>query len=238
MAIARIDLSGKISYASATSMCGTLDYVRAKSKYRAAMIVINSGGGDASSSQMIYDAIRKIDEIKPVYAVILGMGASGAYWAATGARKIYAMATSTVGSIGVISINPKVAGLMEKLGISVRVTKVGRYKDYMSPFSKDEEGIENFQELLEDVYEIFIGEVMKRRNIQESMRDIIGTGEVFSARKAKELNLIDAIGSFQEAVDDLAADYGVSKKVRNISPRKPLITRMVGLALSEVMDRF
>jgi protease-4 len=236
MSVARIDLNGRITYSSASSISNILNYVGAKNKYKAAVIVINSGGGDATSSQLIYESVRKLDNKKPVYALIIGMGASGAYWASVGARRIYAMSTSMVGSIGVISINPKVAGLMEKLGVSIKVTKVGKYKDYMSPFSSGDEGMENFQELLNDVYDIFLKEVVSRRKIPDSAVDSIGTGEVFSAKKARELNLIDAIGNFEDTINDLRSRYEISGKLKNLSPRRSLISRFIGLTVNEILE--
>ena len=76
---------------------------------------MNSGGGDAASSEILMNSISKIRKIKPVFAVIEGVGASGAYWIASACTKIYAMNTSITGSIGVIGINPNVKELLNKL---------------------------------------------------------------------------------------------------------------------------
>ncbi len=96
---------------------------------------MNSGGGDAASSEMLMYAVNKIRKIKPVFAEIEGVGATGVYWVASACRKIYTMNTSIIGSIGVIGINLNIKELLNMIGVRMDIVKMGEYKDILSPFS-------------------------------------------------------------------------------------------------------
>lgn len=243
MYIAAVELTGRITRRSLTDYMPILNYIRDKKKAGALMIVMNSEGGDANSSEILYNRIREISEKKPVYSIIEGMGASGAYWIATASSRIYAMETSIVGSIGVISIMPNVQNLLQKIGVSMEVNKIGRFKDMTSPFKEmDQESRERLNRLLEVTYQRFRKDVVANRKIEETRVEDVCNGQVFSAADALENHLIDEIGDSSRVADELAGKLGIKRKVRLFTPRKPFVNRLINSGvvsgiLSDLLDR-
>lgn len=228
MFIAAVELSGRITRNGMKEYLPILNYIRDKKKVGGLLLVINSEGGDANSSEIFYNKVKEIAEKKPVISVIEAVGASGAYWIATASRKIYAMETSLVGSIGVISIFPNVEKLMEKIGISIEVNKIGKFKDMTSPFKEmDPESKEKFRKLLEATYQRFRDDVVTNRKIEEANVEEICNGEIFSSRDAVENGLVDEIGTFSDAATQLSKSLDIKKKVKFFSPRKPFVNRMI-----------
>lgn len=240
MAIAKVELTGNINPRMARQYRDIFSFVENAHKFKAAIIVINSGGGDAASSEILSNCISKIRKRKPVFAVIEGVGASGAYWIASSSTRIFAMSTSLVGSIGVIGIAPNVKELLDRIGVKVDVVKTGKYKDMLSPFSEmDMEAREKYQGILDHSYSIFRNSVRENRKLDDDQIEAVSTGEVFTSAKALELGLVDAIGSFDDAFHDLVKTHGLKPKIRGISPRKPFIERLLSSAsLESLVERF
>lgn len=227
MAIARIDFSGNVNSRSTNQTLELLSHAEKSSRIKAVVIVINSGGGDASSSEKLADGIIKLRTKKPVFAVIEGLGASGAYWMASAANKIYAMRTSLVGSIGVIGINPDVSGLMDKLGVKIEIMKVGEYKDMLTPFAPTtDEAKEKYTRILENSYAVLKGSISKNRSMTPENLELSANGEIFSSQRALELGLIDKVGTFEEALGDLTKTYNLKPKLKIIEPRRLLFERI------------
>jgi len=234
MNIARIDITGTINQRTVRELSPILDYVTRKKRIKGAVLFIDSGGGDATSSQILYTKIKKLNEAKPTYASIQGFGASGAYWIATAARKIYALDTSLVGSIGVISIVPNVKELMKKLGVDVRVMKVGKYKDMLSPFSDTNEEMDaKYERIMNHMFSIFRDEVMASRKLTRERIDALSTGEIFSSVDAKQNGLIDEIGDFEQAMEALGRELKIRPNPRTFTPPKPFLRRIIGSGLVE-----
>ncbi len=229
MFIAAVEISGRISRRSVNEYSQILDYVRDKNKVGGLLMIINSEGGDANSSEILYNKITEIKKRKPVYAVIESIGASGAYWVASASTKIFAMDTSLVGSIGVISLIPNVSKLLEKIGVTVEVDKIGEFKDMVSPFSEmTPEAREKYRLIMENAFNRFRDDVKVNRSIPDSSDDDVFNGQIFSSRDAMENGLIDSIGDSSAAVEDLAKALSIPRKVRLFSPRKPFISRLFG----------
>ena len=228
MVIARVELSGNISSRSAKQLREILSYIANSKKYEAAILVVNSGGGDANSSEILMEDVLKLRERMPVFTAIQGMGASGAYWIASGSTKIYAMNTSIIGSIGVLGIAPNVNEFLNKLGIKIDIIKVGEYKDMLNPFSEGTEAArEKYRSILEHSYSVFKNSISQNRKLSTEIIDKVSTGEIFSAPYALELGLIDKIASEEEAISDVVKAYGLKRKIREVSPRKSLLERVV-----------
>jgi protease-4 len=238
--IAVTDLAGNITYRKAESLSPILDAVAGSRKVAGLLLRINSPGGEATASEILYRKLLKVREKKPVIASVSSVCASGAYWIATGSTKIFAMQTSLVGSIGVIGVYPSFKKLLDRVGVEVNVTKVGKYKDLNNPFVEPtEEGKEKMENIMKSIFSTFRDAVADERKIERSKIDDLATGEVFSSQDALSSRLIDAIGTYDEALEDLKAKVGV-KKVRNINPRRPFLPRIIGAAvndsISEMMD--
>lgn len=231
MFIAAVELSGRISRRTVREYSPILEYVKNKRKVAGLILIINSEGGDANSSEILYKKVQKIVEKKPVYSVIESIGASGAYWIASPSSRIYAMDTSLVGSIGVISMMPNVSGLLEKIGVVVEVNKIGEFKDMTSPFKETTpEGRERIMKIMQATFDKFRDEVKKNRKVPDEKDNDVFNGQVFSARDSKENGLVDMIGDASQAADDMSEALSIQRKVKTLSPRQGMISRFNPLA--------
>lgn len=242
MFIAEIEFRGRITRQKAAEYLPGLDFVKRSRKARGLILTIDSGGGDANATEILYNKLMEISEIKPVYAYVESMAASGAYWMACAAGKIYCMRTSLVGSIGVISMMPNVSGMLRKIGIDVSVMKVGEHKDMLSPFrAMDDEEKRRYQQLLNDIFETFRVEVGKRRKLSAEEMVRAATGEVFTPSAAQEMKLIDGIMPYDQVVKDMEAVLKMKAKRKKIPPQRTFMQRLIGTefiggAIMEAMD--
>lgn len=176
---------------------------------RAVLLRINSPGGTAAASQEIYREVRKMR--KPVVASVGDISASGAYYISSAADKIVASPASEVGSIGVILQLPNFQGLLDKLGVKYVFITRGKYKDIGNPTRPlQPEEREILEGQAEAVYEQFILDVSRARNLPVDRVREIATGLTYLGTEALELKLIDRLGNFQDAID-LAAKMGKIK---------------------------
>lgn len=239
MVIARVDLAGTLNSRIANQYRDVFSFIENSKKVKALILILNSGGGDAASSEILMESVNKIRKTKPVFAVIEGTGASGAYWIASASTKIYAMSTSVTGSIGVIGMNPNVKELLNKIGVRMDIIKMGEYKDMLNPFSEiDSVGREKYKEILEFSYGVFKNSVAQNRGLSAEEIETVATGEIFSPSRALELRLIDKIGTYDDALSDMIKSYNLKRKMRIFSPRKTFLERMVSSSLmSTLMER-
>ena len=240
MVIARVDFSGTINSRVAHQFQEVFSYIEKSKKIKGLILTVNSGGGDAASSEMLMYAVNKIRKIKPVFAVIEGVGASGAYWVASACTKIYAMNTSITGSIGVIGMNLNVKELLNKIGVRMDIVKMGEYKDMLSPFSdSDMKGKEKYKGILEYSYSVFKSSVAQNRGLSAEDIDKVATGELFSPISALNLHLIDKIGNYDDAVKDLVMSFGLRGKVKVYAPKRAMLERIVNSSISTaILDIF
>lgn len=238
MVIARLDLEGNIDQRLVNRLSPALEYARNKRKVSAVILHMNSPGGGATASEVLVAKIKELSKRKPVYSVISGLGASGAYWVASVTDKIYAMRTSIVGSIGIISIVPSFADLLDKLGVKVDIAKIGEYKSLMSPFEKRDEGDkEHLIAILGDLFESFKSDVIEKRKLKEEVLPAVINGDIFSSKRAVDLGLVDTIGGVEDAVADLRERFKIGGRMRNITPRAPFLSRVVGMSVESALNR-
>ena len=163
------------------------------------MLRINSPGGSPVQSGLIYDEIRRLRSLypsMPMYAVIEDIGASGAYYIAAAADRIYVDKASIVGSIGVLMDGWGFTGTMEKLGVERRVLTAGENKDFMDPFQPvDLEQRKHAQALLNEVHRQFIDVVKKGRGNRLKDAPELFSGLVWTGERSVELGLSDGLGS-------------------------------------------
>ncbi|CAC11222.1 protease (pspA) related protein [Thermoplasma acidophilum] len=229
MYILRTRIEGTITQQLYRSYYPIFSFAENKRSVAGLVLVFNSGGGDAVASQLMFEMIRKIRKKKPVYSFIQGICASGAYWISAGSSKIYSLDTSLIGSIGVISMIPYIKPLLDKIGVEMKIYKVGKYKDMLSSYREpsDEEN-EHYMRVLNDVYRKFRDSVMTERNIPEDKMEDIAQGQIFSPSMAMENRLIDGIGTMDSMMDDMYRQLGRKYKTRDILPRRPWIMRFLG----------
>src|SRR5271170_2111860 len=127
--LAHVQFRGTIRERSVEPFTRMLHAIQERQRIKGVLLDISSGGGGDIPSNDFYLAVKRLDQVKPVIASIGSLGASGAYMAALGARKVYAYPGSGVGSIGVVMPHLAVKGLLDKLGVDVEMIHAGRHKD-------------------------------------------------------------------------------------------------------------
>ncbi len=178
---------------------------------KAVVLRINSPGGTPAASEEIGREVEKLAKTqKPVVASLGDTAASGAYWVACQADRIVANATTTTGSIGVITQINSYEEMFEKIGIDTTIIKSGEYKD-LGTTSRDpsEEEIEILQLLVDDIFERFVDTVAKGRDMEIERVMALSDGRIFTGRQALELGLVDDIGNLLEALDIAAGEAGI-----------------------------
>ena len=183
------------------------------------IIRLNTPGGAVAPSQEIYEKVKSISNAnnKPIVASMGSVAASGGYYIAIGADYIVANPGTITGSIGVIINLPIAKELVDKIGFKFNTIKSGKMKDAGSPYRDiTEEEYEFFQEIVDDLYNQFIGEVSNRRNIDVKKLKKISNGQIFTGKKAYDLGLVDSIGTFEDALN-------ISKNLANISGETKLV---------------
>jgi len=197
-----IDIDGVIASDTAASADNIVTSLRAayKDKNTAGIILrINSPGGSPVQAGYINDELYRLKEKYPeipVYAVIGDICASGGYYIASAADKIYADKASIVGSIGVIMSSFGFVDAIDRLGVERRLFHAGESKGFMDPFSPlKEQDVEHINGMLDNIYQQFIDVVKRGRGERLVQDEKIFSGLVWSGEKALELGLVDELGS-------------------------------------------
>lgn len=190
---------------------------------KAVILKIDSPGGTVTASDILFNeiaAFKKRTKIKVVVAM-MGVVASGGYYIALPADYIQAHPTTVTGSIGVIFVRPKVAGLMQKIGVAVEVNKSGADKDMGSPFrqtSAEEEKI--FQDFTDRLGVRFVDLVARHRKLQPEVVDKISSARIYLADEAQELGLVDAVGYLEDAVNQAKKLAGLAEDAKVVVYRR------------------
>ena len=205
-----------------------LDRLERNPSIRSVVLDIDSPGGSVSASEDLYLKVVRLREKKPVIAFIRGTGASGSYLVACAASRIIALPTAIVGSIGVISLQPVAAELMERLGISVSVSKSGPLKDmgafYRLPTSDEQEKV---QGLVDELFQAIVERVAEARHMEVDQVRQYASGEVYTAKKSKDLGLVDELGDFDAVLDAAAALGGVPRRLTYARPPRSARMRLL-----------
>ena len=198
-------------------------------RYGALLLDIDSPGGSATGSDLLYHSLKRVGESKPVVAYVRGLGASGGYYLCCAASRVVALPTALIGSIGVIHVRPILEQLLGKIGVEFSILKEGRLKD-MSGFWRhptDEESTK-FQSLLTEMYDTFVTVVAEGRNLEQSQVRELATGELYTARQGHESGLVDELADFYRAVE-IAAELGNARPTPKwVRPRRQLSARVFG----------
>jgi protease-4 len=225
--IAVIHIKGIIradGYGSSTSAIETVELIRKaeeNEEVKAILLDINSGGGSAVGSDEIAQAVKAAE--KPTVAVIREAGASGAYWVASAADKIYANRMSITGSIGVIAAYLEFARLIEDYNITYRRLVSGQYKDMGSPFKEltgEEE--QKFQQMIDRIRNYFVDAVAENRGMTRAEIENIATGEIMLGVEAKSIGLVDELGTRQDAVDYIEKELNITAELADYKPKPTL----------------
>ncbi|MFK4752086.1 S49 family peptidase [Oceanobacter antarcticus] len=189
---------------------------------------INSPGGSPVQAGYVYDEIKRLKATRadfPVYAVIVDLGASGAYYIAAAADEIYADKASLVGSIGVVGSGFGFVGVMDKFGVERRSYTSGEHKGFLDPFLPEREDEREFWEsVLAVTHKQFIEQVRNGRGDRLKETPDMFSGLIWSGEQALDMGLIDGLSSTSK----LARDKLDTETLVNFTLRPNRFEELVG----------
>jgi protease-4 len=195
--IARITISGLIQ--DDTELLERLDKIAKKDSAKALIISISSPGGTTYGGEVLYKAIRRVAEKKPVVSDVRTLAASAGYMVAIAGDQIVAGDTSITGSIGVIFQYPQLKNLLDKIGVSLEEIKSAPLKAEPSPFhDASEEAKAVMRQMVMDSYDWFVSLVAERRKLPKAEALRLADGRVYTGRQALNAKLVDVLGGEQE----------------------------------------
>jgi protease-4 len=201
---AMVEVNGVIgpgTEASAEKVMTALQAAFKDKNTQGVVVRINSPGGSPVQAQTIYDEMRRLRKKYPdipLYAVVEDICASGGYFIAVGADRIYVGKASIVGSIGVVMNGFGFTGLMDKLGVERRLITAGENKGMLDPFSPlDEKDKQHAKEMMKDIHDQFIGVVREGRGKRLKETPELFSGLIWTGQKSIDLGLADGIGSLE-----------------------------------------
>jgi len=225
--VAVVEIEGIIGVAS-TGGVETDSIVRTLSDHRdnpsvaAVVLRVNSPGGVVGPTQEIFSAVERVRAAgKPVVASMGSVAASGGYYVAVAANRIYANPGTLTGSIGVVMQLANVEGLLKKVGVEYVVVKSGAYKDvgsFARPMKPEERQV--LQALLDDVYGQFIKAVAERRGLDEKAVKGFADGRIYSGQQARALKMVDEMGGLEDAIEAAGKLAGIPGRPKVIYPRR------------------
>ena len=234
-----VDIEGTIL--ESREIVETLNDFNKNNDINGIIVRINSPGGAVAPSQEIFEAVNKIslEDKKPIIASISSTGASGGYYIAIGADKIMANSGSIVGSIGVIISFPIAKSLLDKVGLKFETFASGEYKDSGSPYRDVNLNDQDyFKEIVNDMHNQFITEVSKQRNISIKKIEALSNGKIYTGKMAYENNLIDTLGTFEDALILTKNMSNIKGKINLIYPDKdePFLYDLIGMNTSDLFN--
>lgn len=188
---------------------------------KAIVLRIDSPGGAVGPSQEIYREVMRIRSTKKVVASMGSVAASGGYYIAAAADKIFANPGTITGSIGVIIEFMNTEELFKKIGVKGTTIKSGRFKDTGSPLREMTEADKKLLgDVVGDIHSQFVTAVAQGRNMKYEEVAVIADGRIFSGAQAMKLGLVDQLGSLDDAIAEVARLAGIEEKHSVIYPVK------------------
>ncbi|MES2746854.1 MAG: signal peptide peptidase SppA [Bacteroidota bacterium] len=203
---------GDVDIIGEGSMRRSLQEARKDKNVKAIVLRINSPGGNALTSELIWREIELTKKEKPVVVSMGNYAASGGYYIACNADAIYAEANTITGSIGVFGMLPNFTQAANKLGLNVEQVKTNTNAAGYSPFKPLDDNFRGFvQEGIEHIYTNFVNRVAKGRKMTFQQVDSIGQGRVWSGADALKIGLVDKIGGMDDAIKKAASLAKITK---------------------------
>ena len=193
---------------------------RTDDKVKAVVLRVNSPGGSALASDVIYRETQLIKQAGKPFIVSMGdLAASGGYYISAGADRIFAGETTITGSIGVYGMIPNAGPFLENtFGITTDRVSTGAHTHIMSTYkSLDEVQLDAINESITEIYNVFVGLVAEGRNMSVMQVDTIAQGRVWTGSDALKLGLVDELGNLEDAIAFAAAEAGVEDyRIKNL----------------------
>lgn len=197
---------GDVNVIGEGSMRRSLREARKNKDVKAIVLRINSPGGNALTSDLIWREIELTKKVKPVVVSMGNYAASGGYYIACNANKIFAENNTITGSIGVFGILPNFSQLVTKVGIHVEQVKTNENAAKYSPFVPLDDKLKAVTlEEIEHIYKTFVTHVAEGRKMTFAQVDSIAQGRVWAGSEAVKIGLVDKIGNLDDAIHEAAA---------------------------------
>lgn len=214
--IAVIVASGDVSVdgdgLTSTEICKLLRDVRANKTIKTVVLRINSPGGSALASDEIWREVKLTNETKKVIVSMGDLAASGGYYIATPAARIFAEPTTITGSIGVFGMIPYTGDFMKNtLGLSFDYVQTNKHAAFSLNRKLTKEELENIQGEVDDIYMDFLNRVAEGRGMTTEQVNVIARGRVWTGSDAIKIGLVDELGGLKDAINYAAKNAGIKE---------------------------
>lgn len=197
---------GDLNTVGEGSMRRALEDARKDEDIKAIVLRVDSPGGSALTSDLIWREIEITKKVKPVIVSMGNLAASGGYYISCNANRIFAEASTITGSIGVFGMLPNLSEIATKYGINTEVVETHKNASGYSVFEPLDNDFKNFtQEGVEKTYQTFVSRVAQGRKMTFAQVDAIGQGRVWTGADAKKIGLVDEIGGLDTAMSYAAS---------------------------------
>lgn len=225
-----------------TRMARGYDQAMNDSRVVAVVVRIDSPGGDALASDEIFHCGKISAGRKPLLVSMANTAASGAFYAAMPAQKLFASPGTITGSIGIFGGKPDFSGLYQKIALGKELYTRGRFAGMMTgirPFSDEER--QKYFDQIKAFYDHFVSLVSMNRALSTDSIDVLGRGQVWTGREAKSNGLVDQIGGLKQTLDYAARNFGLKNYTVEVYPKsrplfllpgRPSLTNLFGLLSS------
>ncbi|MDX2096251.1 MAG: signal peptide peptidase SppA [Leptolyngbyaceae cyanobacterium bins.59] len=239
-----VDGQGERTEVGGDRFARQLRNLRLDKDVKAVVLRVNSPGGSVTASEVIQREVILTQKVKPVIVSMGDVAASGGYWIATYAERIFAEPTTITGSIGVFGLSINVQNLANRNGITWDVVKTGRYADSATisrPKRPDE--IQFQQRIVDQIYDQFLKRVAESRKLSRQSVESIAEGRVWSGKAAQKVGLVDEMGGLEVAIRyaakkaNLGDNWQVKEYPQSRSFEDRLLKRLSGDPASEMTQR-
>ncbi|RRJ93271.1 signal peptide peptidase SppA [Paenimyroides tangerinum] len=233
---------GSVNIIGEGSINRALKEARTNENIKAIVLRVNSPGGSALTSDIIWREIELTKKVKPVIVSMGDVAASGGYYIACNATRIFAEPTTITGSIGVFGVLPNFKGVTDKIGVNAQVVKTHKNAAGYSVFTDLDEGFkETIQADIERVYSTFVNRVAAGRNMTYEKVDALAQGRVWTGTMALENGLVDELGGLDAAVAFAAKEVGLTDYRINYYPEyeiklRDLLRGLIGMNVKEAQQ--
>ena len=233
---------GNVNTIGEGSINRALKEARKNNKIKAVVLRVNSPGGSALTSDIIWREIELTKKVKPVIVSMGDVAASGGYYIACNANKIFAEPGTITGSIGVFGMIPNFKKVADKFGVNAEAVKTHENATGYSVFEEmSPKYKQTLTESIEIIYDTFISRVAEGRKMDKTKVDEIAQGRVWTGTMAKQLGLVDELGSLDDAIAYAAKlvktdDYKVSLYPEYEIEFADLFRKFLGMSVSSVKE--
>jgi len=194
------------------TLVAALARARRDPRVQAVVLRVDSGGGSALASDIIWKETMRVAAKKPLIVSMADVAGSGGYYIACAAERIFVDPLTITGSIGVVGMKPSLAGLYEKIDATHETFKRGQYADMWSTTRRaTDDELAMAEDLMERHYDDFVAKVAQGRKLDEARVREIGQGRVYTGNQAVAIGLADQLGGLSEAIDYACERIGVER---------------------------